>query len=151
MWAPFCHVISKADFWVLAAKVSVEVTATAGDYEVPFRYGRATAAECGYAGDRLPAAEGGVEEIERVFVAAMGLTFRDAVALLGAHTLGRLETANSGYAGVWTTTPDTFDNNYFVTMTQNGWVRQLRHCFGRSLAQFLGPMPPHTRRVPCST
>ena len=120
IWGPFCDIISKADFWVLAAKVSVEVTAVVA-YEVPFRYGRATAAECGYAGDRLPAAEGGVEEIERVFVTAMGLTFRDAVALLGAHTLGRLETENSGFEGAWTTTPDTFDNDYFVTLTQNGW------------------------------
>ena len=120
MWAPFCDIISKADFWVLAAKVSVEVTAVM-DYEVPFRYGRTTAAECGYDGDRLPAAEGGAEEIERVFVTAMGLTFRDAVALLGAHTLGRLETENSGFEGAWTNNPDTFDNNYFVTMTQSGW------------------------------
>lgn len=31
------------------------------------------------------------------------LTLRDAVALLGAHTLGRAETANSGFDGVFLT------------------------------------------------
>lgn len=122
MWAPFCDLISKADFWALAGKVAVEVTATV-DYEVPFRFGRRTADNCSYEGGRLPNAQLGIEEIERVFVTQMGLTVRDAAALLGAHTLGRMEARNSGFEGPWTNNPDVFDNNYFVTLTQNGWTK----------------------------
>ena len=125
MWAPNCDLISKADFWVLAAKVAAEtrVAEVNAGYDIPFRFGRTTAASCGYDGGRLPGAEQGIEEIERVFVDAMGLTVRDAVALLGAHTLGRAAAENSGYEGPWTTNPDVFDNEYFVTMTQNGWAK----------------------------
>jgi hypothetical protein len=42
-------------------------------------------------------AEGGFGELTRVFVNQMGLTTRNAVVILGAHSLGRAETANSGY------------------------------------------------------
>ena len=97
--APFCNIISRADFWVLAAKVAVESTSVEPGYTLPFRFGRRDAATCSYPGGRLPGAELGIEEIERVFVGQMGLTVRDAAALLGAHTLGRVEAANSGYHG----------------------------------------------------
>eukprot|EP00035_Acanthoeca_spectabilis_P010521 m.186045 g.186045 ORF g.186045 m.186045 type:complete len:419 (+) comp15046_c0_seq2:172-1428(+) len=111
--APFCHLISKADFWVLAGKVAVERRATVAGYTVPFRFGRTDAADCNYSGGRLPSAEGGVAEITRVFVDQMGLTFRDAAALLGAHTLGRTQTANSGYNGPWVPDSGVFDNDYY--------------------------------------
>jgi catalase (peroxidase I) len=94
--SPYCHLISRADWWVLAGKVAVELRATANGFTVPFRFGRTDVDDCTYGGGRLPSAEGGVEEITRVFVTQMGLTFRDASALLGAHTLGRTVTANSG-------------------------------------------------------
>jgi len=29
-------------------------------------------------------------------------------------------------------------------------VRQLRHCFGSSARVFVGPLPPHVHRPPCS-
>ena len=104
--APYCQLISRSDFWVLAAKAAVELAADC-DYTVGFRYGRTDNAECAVAtqyaaGSRLPSAEGDQAEIERVFVTQMGLTFDDAVALLGAHTLGRAQRGNSGYEGPWT-------------------------------------------------
>lgn len=117
---PFCGVIGRADFWVLAGKVAVETRATVNGYTVPFRYGRTDAGAngCNGASGRLPAAEGGNEEISRVFETQMGLTFRDATALIGAHTLGRAQTGNSGYNGPWVggTNPAIFDNQYFVDL-----------------------------------
>lgn len=97
--APFCSIISRADWWVLAGKVAVELRANgagSAGYTVPFRFGRTDATGCADTNGRLPSAQGGVEEITRVFVTQMGLTFRDAAALLGAHSLGRAQPANSG-------------------------------------------------------
>jgi catalase (peroxidase I) len=96
LWRPFCSFLSKADFWVLAAKVAVEVTATA-PITIPFRFGRTTAATC--VDGVLPGAQAGISEIQRVMVDQMGLTMRESVALLGAHTLGRFEARNSGFEG----------------------------------------------------
>jgi hypothetical protein len=113
---PYCHLISRADWWVLAGKVAVELRATVNGYTVPFRYGRTDATDCSNAAGRLPSAEGGVEEINRVFVTQMGLDFRDAAALLGAHTLGRTQAANSGYNGPWVPDSGVFDNDYYTEL-----------------------------------
>lgn len=96
---PYCHIISRADWWVLAAKVAVEARVSGpgnNGYTVPFRFGRTDSADCTYPGGRLPSAELGSEELDRVFVQQMGLSMEDAVTLLGAHTLGRAQTDNSG-------------------------------------------------------
>lgn len=127
LWLPFCRTISRADFWVLAATVAVETTVTedtTASITLPFRYGRGTNSNCTYDGaTRLPGAEQGESEIQRVLVGNMGLTETDAVALLGAHTLGRSETANSGYDGPWTRRPGEFDNTYFESVVNQGWTR----------------------------
>ena len=124
LWQPFCSKISKADFWVLAAKVAVEETATQ-DIAVAFRYGRTTVANCSYDGPtRLPGAQTGLDEIRRVFQHQMGLTMRQAVALLGAHTLGRTENRISGFGGPWTKNPDRLDNAYYNTLVNKGWKRR---------------------------
>lgn len=128
LWATnFCTLISKADFYVLAAYVAVEVTAPASYTSPPFRYGRRTNDVCNDTAvsgrSRLPAANGGVEEIDRVFVDAMGLTRTDAVTLIGAHTLGRMEAGISGFDGPWTNNPDVFDNEYYDTLVNDPWNR----------------------------
>jgi hypothetical protein len=106
---------------VLAAKVAVDVT-SGGAATVPFRYGRTTNAECTYAGDsRLPGANNGLADIRRVFQTQMGLTMRNAVALLGAHTLGRAEAQFSGFNGTWTTQPAAFTNEYYTALTEDPW------------------------------
>jgi hypothetical protein len=43
----------------------------------------------------------------------MGFGDRDIVALSGCHALGRCHPGVSGYNGVWTLTPRTFNNDYF--------------------------------------
>jgi len=125
LWRQHCSVVSRADFWVLAAKVAIEQSGTPADYELPFRFGRVDAATCAYTGTRLPSSQGGLGEIERVFVTQMGMTMRDAVALLGAHTLGRMQEVNSGYEGSWVNGRDaaTFNNEYFRELLGRPWRR----------------------------
>eukprot|EP00729_Bicosta_minor_P008873 gene8873-25639_t len=96
LWAPYCATISRADFWVLAAKVAVEYT-SGGNTSFTFRYGRTTAKSCEYEGsNRLPAATAGLADSKRVFQKQMGLTIRAMVALFG-------------------------DNNYYTTLLRDGW------------------------------
>ena len=56
-----------------------------------------------FQGLRLPAASG-CDAVEGVFVDRLGLTRTDAVALLGAHTIGRGDTEFSGHNGIWVDT-----------------------------------------------
>ncbi len=51
----------------------------------------------------MPAASG-CDAVEGVFVERLGLTRTDAVALLGAHTIGRGNTNFSGHNGIWVDT-----------------------------------------------
>ena len=55
----------------------------------------------------------------------MGMTMRDAVALLGAHTLGRIQEVNSGYEGPFVNGRDTatFTNEYFCELLGRPWGR----------------------------
>ena len=46
-------------------------------------------------------------------------------AISGAHTLGQAKQEQSGYKGQWTTSPGTFNNEYYVNMLAKGWGRNL--------------------------
>ncbi|KAK3276300.1 hypothetical protein CYMTET_15618 [Cymbomonas tetramitiformis] len=76
--------MSLADFWALAGITMVEA---AGGPTIPFQYGRVDAASCTTDAGRLPDAEQGHAHVLEVF-SRMGLSVRDLVALMGAHTLG---------------------------------------------------------------
>lgn len=82
--------ISKADFWVACANVVIRQTSVNNglDLKNTFRWGRVDATSCRGSGERLPR-PAGCDEIEEVFLMRMGLTWADAAALMGAHTLGR--------------------------------------------------------------
>jgi cytochrome c peroxidase len=51
----------------------------------------------------------------------MGFGDRDIVALSGCHALGRCHPGVSGYNGVWTLTPRTFNNDYFSQLAELKW------------------------------
>jgi len=54
----------------------------------------------------------------------MGFTRREWYCLLGAHTLGRCEAKNSGYARSWVETPNRFNNQYFLDILAIVWDRE---------------------------
>ena len=84
--------VSRADFWIASANAVIRQTSVdnALDLRDTFLWGRVDADTCVGSGDRLPI-PGGCDESEGVFLTRMGLGWRDVVALMGAHTLGRGE------------------------------------------------------------
>ena len=88
LWQQHCDRISRADFWVLIAKLTIERAASA-PIEVDFQYGRRDSHSCdATAAGRLPKGEGGMEDISRVFETQMGLTLEDAGKLLTVSCAG---------------------------------------------------------------
>lgn len=124
--------ISKADFWVAAANAVLRQTSVNNlstsynlgyDLRSKFRWGRIDRATCAGSGARL-AVPSRCAEVERVFRTQMGLSWTDAVALLGAHTLGRGSTNFSGHEGTWKdndSAAQRFDKGYYEEMLDNNW------------------------------
>jgi hypothetical protein len=129
IWQRVCGKITRADFWVLLAKLAIEEAFPAGvDVTIPFAYGRHDATECQGGSGRLPGAAHGLEEIGRVFEVQMGLSEADAVTLIGAHSVGHVCPANSGFgingAGTpWDDTPDVLDSHFFQQLANLPWNR----------------------------
>lgn len=111
--------VSLADLWTLAGALSIEF---AGGPHVPHAFGRVDHPDghkCPAHG-RLPDASQGAAHLRDVFY-RMGFSDREIVALSGAHTLGACHTARSGFDGKWTTSPLTFDNEYFRNLATLTW------------------------------
>jgi len=130
----FCEHVSLADFLVIAAEavmvVSREHVIFEDDPDAPqinfrskFRYGRTTATSCTGAANRLPDPEDSCDAVSETFLKHMGMTKREAAALMGVHTLGRARPQNSGYDGWWSDPVNSkkFNNNYFASMVKKGW------------------------------
>ena len=90
--------LSRADYWIAAANAVVRQTSVNKqlDLKDTFVWGRKDRDVCRGSGDRLPQASD-CGEVEDVFLKRMGLEWKDAVALLGAHTLGRGDAEVSVY------------------------------------------------------
>ena len=82
--------ISRADFWIAAANAVTRQTSVnnALDLRDTFVWGRRDADSCAGQGERLPT-PGGCADVQDVFLTKMGLSWTDAAALMGAHSLGR--------------------------------------------------------------
>jgi hypothetical protein len=82
--------ISRADFWIASANAVIRQTSIGNSLDLrdTFVWGRKDNDVCHNSGLRLPQSSS-CDEVEDVFLERMGLTWTDAVALLGAHTLGR--------------------------------------------------------------
>lgn len=132
MWQRYCDQLSRADFWVLFATLSMQRADPTHSLSVPFQFGRVDSAACSAGANRLPEPQNGAHAIQQVFLTQMGLSLSETIALFGAHTIGHVHNANSGYGVVpdgsadilqnaWDPTPNLFDNQYFVGLIGQGW------------------------------
>mmetsp|Transcript_10700 Transcript_10700/g.24384 ORF Transcript_10700/g.24384 Transcript_10700/m.24384 type:complete len:447 (+) Transcript_10700:70-1410(+) len=131
-----CSEISLADFVVLAAEAVITLSrehvtqSSSGrgsiDFRSNFRFGRSTATSCTWAEGRLPNPEHSCTAVEETFLSRMGLSWREATALMGVHTLGRARPENSGYDGWWSDAVNSrkFNNNYFASILGKGWIAE---------------------------
>lgn len=87
---------------------------------LPFRYGRVDSASCNDTG-ALPGADFTWHKIFGLFGGRMGMSIKEVVAILGAHSVGRCEFANSGFDGGWTASQSSFSNTYYKTFATSIW------------------------------
>jgi len=120
IYTKYESIVSRADYWVIVAHTAIK---EAGGPVIPFYWGRGDCEDKYPPTGRLPNAELNYTEVFNVFVARMGLTVTDIVALLGAHTLGRPQPENSGYQFFWTATNNRFTNQFFRDLLQKPWTR----------------------------
>jgi hypothetical protein len=78
LWQRYCDKVSRADFWVLFAKFSIEAADPTHTISIPYYYGRLDNVYCESGYGRLPDGEDGLTGIQKVFVGQMGLTMDDA-------------------------------------------------------------------------
>jgi hypothetical protein len=88
---------------------------------LPFRYGRVDSATCNDDGF-LPGADFSWQQVNGLFGGRMGMSMKEVVAILGAHSVGRCEFANSGFDGGWTASQSSFSNSYYKTFGASAWT-----------------------------
>lgn len=132
-FAGFCQTTSLADFLVIAAESVMTISRKhvtdhdagrgAIDFKSNFQYGRTTAVNCAFAHGRLPNPENSCSAVNATFVQSMQLSWDEAAALMGVHTLGRAKIENSGYDGWWSDAENSrrFNNDYYVSLLLKGW------------------------------
>lgn len=110
--------VSRGDLWTLAGVVAVQ---EAGGPKIPWRAGRKNVdvKEQVPANGNLPDASRDGAYVRQVFT-RLGFNDREAVALLGAHCLGKCHAHRSGFDGPWGPSPNMFTNDFFVRLLQ-GW------------------------------
>ncbi len=117
MWQKYCDKMSRADFWVLFAKLALEKADGSHSLNLPFQYGRKDAKECGVSSSRLMDNQRGEADFFRVFLQQMQLSVNDAVVLMGARSVG----FHTGSEYSWDATPSVLDNGYFQLLSQSSW------------------------------
>jgi len=123
--AGYASSMSRADFWVASANAVIFIT-SGGELELKdtFAFGRATAETCDDSATRLPE-DSSCNFVEDVFLNRLNMTWTNAVALLGAHTLGRGSINFSGHDGIWVDTIEeslVFDKRYYEEIFRRAWV-----------------------------
>lgn len=120
---------SYADLWTFAGVVAIKYM---GGPDIPWSPGRCDAGEPTTVQDgRLPDADKGtiggtIQHIRDIF-GRMGFNDREAVALIGAHAVGRCHPEASGYWGPWTNAESTFSNEYFRLLLEEKWTVKTSH------------------------
>jgi hypothetical protein len=117
--------LSRADFWIASANAVIRQTSVNNELDLrdTFEWGRVDADSCSGSALRLPS-PAGCSQTEEVFINRMGLSWTDATALMGAHTLGRGDIDFSGHKGTWSPNnieAQVFDKTYYEEVFLNSW------------------------------
>lgn len=125
LFSSYSSAMSRADFWVASANAVVAIT-SGFRVNIPFKYGRQDSlSTCPESSDRIPTGDEGCSEVEGLFLERMGLTWKDAVALMGGHTLGRANGADgSGHEGTWEASDcesTVFNKKYYSELRKREW------------------------------
>jgi catalase (peroxidase I) len=142
MWQKYCDRITRADFFVLLGKLAAERADPTRSFNIPFQFGRKDNQFCNDGAGRLPQHQPGFPEFQRVFFNQMGLNMNDAVALLGAHTVGHVHPHYSGFGNkddanffhiryadnAWDESPELFDNQYYKSLLLEVSEMQCKIC-----------------------
>ncbi|CAN0018192.1 unnamed protein product, partial [Ectocarpus fasciculatus] len=135
IWQEHCDKISRGDFWAFWGKLVVEFAASS-PVSVDFYFGRVDRTDCSGGAGRLPQdSSQGMVDIQRVFVDQMGLTLEDAVALIGAHSVGHMSADVAGFGhpsdspgassvdfNAWDLTSWVLDNSFFHALLGAEWT-----------------------------
>ena len=127
--------MSRGDFYALAGVVAVREAAAQQDCivlqqppnctkpvpDMTILYGRKDCATSPNSNMDFgfPDAHRGLEHVMEVFRDGMGMTERQVVALIGAHTMGMTTPQNSGFQGPWAFPTNRFDNAFFHVLVAN--------------------------------
>lgn len=118
--AKYKSICSRADFWQIAAITGIEDT---GGPRIPFKWGRKDSVDAGNSKlGRLPSDlidHNGVRQ--NMGSSRLGLTDREIVAILGAHTIGHTH-AVTGHGGHWDDSPFVWDNHYYQSLMVDDWA-----------------------------
>jgi len=139
----FNTMMTRADFWAISTVATVDagiktanfkagctVRGEGGEFcavpqlNINFQWGRVDcdSADAPYTADEhdFPAATMSGSEMFEYFNDEFGLTSNQTAALMGAHTVGACNRANSGYLGIWTTgAVREFDNTFYKHMVED--------------------------------
>lgn len=112
--------ITYADLYTLAGVVAVEEM---GGPKIEWHPGRIdyTDATNVPPHGRLPNGAKGAGHVRDIFD-RLSFTDQETVALIGAHTVGRMHANISGFDGPWVSRPTSFDNWFYVTLMSNNWT-----------------------------
>lgn len=110
--------ISHGDLYTLSAVCAIQ---ECQGPKIPWRPGRTDLPEKDTPDNgRLPDAANGADYV-RNFYARLNMNDREAVALTGAHCLGRTHLKNSGFDGPWGAASNSFTNEFFLNLLNEKW------------------------------
>jgi len=115
----YSGVLSRADLWALATLVAAEEAQPNNRDRVLFPLEYVGRTDCDSADGRsgpaqdLPSPDLTTHDLLTFFSSNFGLSTRETVALMGAHTIGQMQQQNSGFDGQWSNNNRRLDDGYF--------------------------------------
>ena len=124
--ANFQTVMSRAAFYALGSIKALETSTT----ETVDKFTGRSVFALGRSDNDFPISTHNLTDTLKYFNAHFGYSANQVVALLGAHTLGRVQFENSGYEGRWVDgngstnlgPASTLKNEYYINLRNRPWI-----------------------------